>query len=415
MLEVAQAQAIIQQTVRPLPASRLPLSPELLGRVLCRDIVAEADLPPFDKSLRDGFAVRAADCSGSSRTLRLTGTIAAGSPPGDAIGPGECMRIFTGAPIPAGADAVVMQEHAAIQPDGTVQIRDPAVQAGQWIYRRGTEMRRGDVILPAGAAINPAAIGVLASQGCVEVPVHAASRVAVVATGNELVDAAVLPAPGRIRNSNGPMLTALLARAGIRGDDLGIIPDDPSLTRQRLEQLLAAYDVVLIAGGVSVGAFDLVPAALAELGVAVHFRQVRMKPGKPLLFGTHGQKLVFGLPGNPVSSFVCFVLFVAPAIRLLMGRPAAWPQPLQLPIAEPFSVSNDRPAYHPARREYESGQWRVRPLPWSGAPDLRGLQPADALLVLPPGDVRYDTEQPVQVILLDDPPLSKVETPTLLP
>jgi molybdopterin molybdotransferase len=164
---------------------------------------------------------------------------------------------------------------------------------------------------------------------------------------------------------------------------------------------MSTTDVLLVAGGVSVGKFDLVSAALEELGVAVHFRQVRLKPGKPLLFGTKGQTLVFGLPGNPVSAYVCFELFVRPALRLLAGHAAPGPRLTRLPLAEGVAEVNDRPTYRPAALELGDEGYRVRPLPWLGAPDLRGLQPADALLVLPPGESRLSVGQLASVVLLD--------------
>jgi molybdopterin molybdotransferase len=196
------------------------------------------------------------------------------------------------------------------------------------------------------------------------------------------------------------MLAAQVWRAGGSPVYLGIVPDDHSTVTTIFERVLTTSDVSVIAGGVSVGKFDLVPAVLEELGVAIHFRQVRMKPGKPLLFGTKDRTLVFGLPGNPVSAFVCFELFVRPALRVLAGHANPGPITTSLPLAESITVSNDRPSYHPAKLELGNAGDSVRPLPWLGAPDLRGLQPADALLVLPPGEVRLTAGQPANVVLL---------------
>jgi molybdopterin molybdotransferase len=206
--------------------------------------------------------------------------------------------------------------------------------------------------------------------------------------------------PGQIRNSNGTMLAGQAARAGASPRLLGIVRDDPAATRAAIDAAIIGVNVLAIAGGVSVGKYDLVPTMLEELGVAIHVRQVRLKPGKPFLFGTKGDVLVFGLPGNPVSAFVCFELFVRPALRIIAGHSDPGPVMTSLPIAEDLSVSNDRPTYHPAKIELGAGGYSVRPLPWMGAPDLRGLQPADALLVLPPGETRLGPGQVAQVVLL---------------
>jgi molybdopterin molybdotransferase len=261
-------------------------------------------------------------------------------------------------------------------------------------------MRAGEVVLAAGTVLNAAAIGVLASVGAAEIPVIPWPRVSVLATGDELVDAAVEPGPGQIRNSNGPMLVALSVRAGASAHDRGIVGDKVEKLRARIGEALESSDVVLLAGGVSAGKFDLVPGVLQDLGVEPHFHKVRMKPGKPLFFGTKGSTLVFGLPGNPVSAFVCFELFVRPALRMLAGNPDPGPRTVKLPLAEAIAETNDRPTYRPAKLEPAATGWGVRPLDYGGAPDLRGLQPADALIALPAGDARFDAATPVPVVML---------------
>ena len=401
MLEVADALAEVLRHAKPGKPEPAALGPSVLGRVLGTDIRADADSPPFPKSLRDGYAVRAADCARNPELRHLTqvAEIAAGVLPTRAIHPGECARIFTGAPIPDGADAVVMQEDAEPRTDGVVWIKDDNVKPGQWVFARGTEMRTGDVVAPAGTSLNPATLGVLAGLGLTHASLFPAPRVSIVSTGNELVEPGEPLRPGQIRNSNGPMLAAQVARAGAQPLYHGIAPDDHDGLTSALRTALAA-DVLVVAGGVSVGKFDLVPAVLAELGVTAHFRQVRMKPGKPLLFGTTGDTLVFGLPGNPVSAFVCFELFVRPALRVSAGHAEPGPRTVSLPLAEGFAVVNDRPTYHPAQLESTESGWAVRPLPWLGAPDLRGLQAADVLLVLPPGETRLDRGSPASVVLI---------------
>ncbi len=400
MLEVADALAEVLEHARPLETETCTLTPAVLGRVLASDIAADMDSPPFPKSLRDGYAVRSADCAVPGAELTVVAVIPAGVVPTRSVGAGEACRIFTGAPLPAGADAVVMQEDAQAIGD-RVRITDAAVKPRQYVYAQGTEMKVGAVVLRAGTPINPAAFGVLASVGRTDAPVYPFPRVGVIATGDELVEANTSPAPGKIRNTNGPMLAALTARGGGLPRYLGIARDDRVSARALIRTGIDASDVLLIAGGVSVGDFDLVPEVLKELGVTFHVRQVRMKPGKPLLFGTAPEgQLVFGLPGNPVSTFVCFELFVRPALRILGGHAEAGPRTIRLPVAQGLAESNDRPTYRPAKLEYDSDGWSVRPLAWSGAPDLVGLQPADALIVLPAGDTRCDRGANMEVVLL---------------
>jgi len=395
MLDVSDALAVVLNYARPLAPVGAALGPAALGRVLARDAVADRDSPPFDKSLRDGYAVRFADAA----DRRVVEEIAAGAVPSKAVGAGECSRIFTGAPLPDGADAVVMQEDCTPLDGGRVRVND-RVRPGQWVFPRGTEMRAGDVVIPAGTVLNPAAVGVLAGIGAAEVFAYPSPRVTVIATGDELVEVAATPGPGRIRNSNGPMLAALATHAGAAVRDAGIVRDDEAALRAVIGTALAASDVVVLAGGVSAGAFDLVPGVLAQLGVEPHVHRVRMKPGKPLLFGTKDGVLVFGLPGNPVSALVCFELFVRPALRALAGHADPGPRTASLPLAEAVAESNDRPTYRPAKLEPAAVGWAVRPLAWAGAPDLRGVQPADALIVLPAGDARLDRGDPVAVVLL---------------
>jgi len=400
MLEVAEALAEILRHAKPLAPAETPLFGGVLGRVLAENATADVDSPPFAKSLRDGYAVRSADCTKPHTELRIVAEIAAGAVPTRPVGRGECARIFTGAPMPEGADAVVMQEDT--EPLGDcVRIGEANVKPRQWVFAQGAEMRAGEVVLPAGTVLNPAALGVLASIGRTKAELFPVPNVSVLATGNEL---ALFPdeplKPGQIRNSNGPMLAAQVDQAGAHPGEVGACSDEGDALRSDLKSCLDGANVLLVAGGVSVGNFDLVPALLEEVGVTVHFRQVRMKPGKPLLFGTKGDTLVFGLPGNPVSAFVCFELFVRPALRILAGNPDSGPRTATLPLAEAIAMTTDRPTYHPAKLELDGTGYMVRPLPWMGAPDLRGLQPADALLAVPPGETRLAAGQPISVVML---------------
>jgi molybdopterin molybdotransferase len=332
--------------------------------------------------------------------LTIVAEIAAGAIPTRPIQPGECVRIFTGAPIPDGADAVVMQEDTAPLDGDRVRITDAKVKPNQWVFARGTEMRAGDVVLSAGSVLNPAALGVLAGVGRTKAEMFPTPTVSVLATGSELVEPGWEMQPGQIRNSNTPMLRAQAISAGAEVATSGMCGDNPETLRFSIESSISDAHVLVIAGGVSVGKFDLVPATLEELGVTFHVRQVRMKPGKPFLFGTKDETLVFGLPGNPVSAFVCFELFVRPALRKLAGHPEAGPLTMALPLAEGIAEVNDRPTYRPAKLERGDAGFVVRPLPWHGAPDLRGMQPADALVALPPGESRLDRGMAVSVVLI---------------
>lgn len=392
MLEVADALAIVLEHTRPLAPRVEPLSPALLNRILAVDARADRDSPPFDKSLRDGYAVRS---SNYGSDLLVIEEVAAGKLPTKPVGRGECSRIFTGAPMPEGADAVVMQEDAELSGD-RVRITDASVKPGQWVFLRGTEMKAGEIVLPAGTKLTAAAIGVLATIGGAGVPVHPWPRVSILATGDELVPVDAEPGPGRIRNSNGSMLAAQACNAGAEVQDGGIVRDSEAEMIKVIGSALAQSDVLLLAGGVSAGKFDLVPGVLERLGVTAHFHKVRMKPGKPLLFGTMGTTLVFGLPGNPVSAFVCFELFVRPALRKLAGETETASRIVPMPLAEAIAEVNDRPTYRPAKVE----DGAVRPLPWAGAPDLRAMVAADALLVLPTGESRLDRGMPANVTVL---------------
>jgi molybdopterin molybdotransferase len=282
-----------------------------------------------------------------------------------------------------------------------VRIEDRSPSPGQNILPRGREMRRGDDVMHAGTPLRPQEFGVLATVGRTEALLHPTPRVAVLATGDEIVEASQTPSPGQIRNGNGPMLLAQVARAGGVPLALGIARDHHDSLRPLIEEGLRA-DVLLLSGGVSAGKLDLVPEVLRELGVRPHFHKIRMKPGKPLFFGTREQTLVFGLPGNPVSTFVCFELFVRPALRRLRGHSDAGPPRVRARLVKEFAVRNDRPTYHPAWLDQaEDGAWEVRTAQWFGSPDLRGLLRANALLLIPAGEYARRDGDFVDVIRVD--------------
>lgn len=395
MLEVGAALEIVLSRAAPLPAESVLLA-EAAGRVLAEPVASDIDSPPYTKALMDGYAVRSGD-TGPGVTLAVIEEVAAGRLPTRMVGPGDATRIMTGAPIPDGADAVIPHEETEAAGD-SVRLRR-AAKPGESILPRGREMRTGEVVIPAGTPLTAQAIGLLAAVGRTEVRVHRAQKLAILATGDELVEADERPGPGQIRNSNGPMLSALAGRAGCVVEYLGIAPDEREGLRRLVARGLDSADVLVLAGGVSAGKFDLVPDVLKELGVTAHFHKVRLKPGKPLLLGTRENTLVFGLPGNPVSSFVGFELFVRPALRKMMGEARPGPLFVPVPLAAPVTAKSDRPTYAPARLE-TTEVLRVRPGNWFGSADLRGLLTADALVCIPAGNVELAAGEPLPTLFL---------------
>jgi len=327
LLSVDEALAAVLAAVRPLAPVSVPL-PEARGRYLARQVNAELDLPPFANSAMDGYALRSADTPGR---LRVVGESAAGRPFDRSLGAGEAIAISTGAAIPDGADTVVMIERATVLGAGAAIEVGTSSPVHDNVRNAGSDVKRGQTVLDGGALIGPPQIGAAASLGLAELPVRERPRVAVLPTGDELRRPGEPLAYGQIYNSNGPMLRALFEEAGaVVIDEIPAIADTPEAHRDALRTALE-FDLVVSSGGVSVGPHDLVRAAGRELGVRELFWRIAMKPGKPLSFGVRertdgaGPCLVFGIPGNPVSTLVCFELFVKPALRALAG--AAYPEP----------------------------------------------------------------------------------------
>jgi molybdopterin molybdotransferase len=401
---VAEAQSLVHRESAPRPARAVSLA-EALGCTLAEAVAADRDSPPFDKALVDGYAVRSEDLAGERRTLKLGEVIVAGKVATRPVGPGEAAGIMTGAPLPSGADAVVMFEATEVDGD-RVTVRGAPPQPGQNVLHRGREMRAGEVVLASGTVLNAPAIGLLASVGRTRPVVVPRLRVAIVPTGDELVEPDQVPGPGQIRNSNAALLRALAVESGADVTVHPISRDEPGPLRAILAGALAASDVLLVTGGVSVGTRDLVPPTLAELGVRTVFHKVRLKPGKPLLFGVGPGSgaspgpLVFGLPGNPVSGLVGFLLFVRPALACLAGRPWADPIGGPYPLATRFRHRGDRPTYHPARRVTLGGSPVVEPLDWAGSPDLRTVARADGFALFPAGDRDYHPGDAVEFLPL---------------
>jgi molybdopterin molybdotransferase len=382
---VPEALEQVLSAARPLPARKESLS-NALGCVLAGDLVAPISLPGWDNSAVDGFAVRAADISSATENspihLRVLAEIPAGTAAAVRLEPQTCVRIFTGAPIPAGADAVVMQELTRPHHEGFIAVLE-SVEPGENIRRAGEDVRAGDVALRAGVLLGPAQLGLAAALGVAELSVHPRPRIGVLVTGAELVEPGRPLQPGQIYDSNSFALAAYVREAGCEPVELGIADDTKEDLREKMDCALRECDALITVGGVSVGEYDLVKTVLAELGCQQRFWKVAMRPGKPFVFATRGDKLVFGLPGNPVSAAVTFLLLARPALLKRRGLTE-----LELPVveaeaAEDFVNRSDRTTFVRARRERRDGKWLVRPLPRQGSHMLGSLAQADCLVEVP--------------------------------
>jgi molybdopterin molybdotransferase len=365
---------------RPLPREHVDLG-QAFGRVLAEPVFADRDYPPFDRSTRDGFAVRSVDATVPNAKLECIGEIRAGGTFERAIGPGQCVEIMTGAAVPLGADAVVMIEHTT-RVGNTVTL-ERAVERGQSIVPRGRETKANSLLLTHGTSLGYAQLALIAQVGQTRLRISSRPRVAILSTGDEVVDVDSEPGPLQVRNSNGFALQTLITMAGGEPVQLGNAPDEIEILRQRIERGLEA-DILVLSGGVSMGKYDLVEQVLSDLGAAFHFTGVAIRPGRPAVFATCRDKLVFGLPGNPVSTMVTFELFVLPAIDLLSG---AAPRPLPVfraKLATPVREKGSMVHFLPARIEWEGREARVTQLPWQGSGDIVALALANGFLVIGP-------------------------------
>lgn len=385
LLTVEEAQSNVLDAVPILAAEPVALD-DALGRTLREDIEAVEDAPAADNSAMDGYALVAADAAEASENspaaLRVTGDIPAGRVPTGAVVPGAAMRIMTGAHLPSGADAVVQVEWTDAGRD-TIRVMRP-VRAGANIRRRGEDMRRGEVVLRAGIAIDPAGIAMLAANRRDPVTVGRRPSVAIVATGDELLAAGSGPVAGKIVNTNGPLIAALVREAGGVPRVLPPVPDERESTIAALRDA-STSDVVITTGGVSVGAFDFVKDALDALDADTKFWRVAMKPGKPVVFSKLGEAACFGLPGNPVSCFVAFRLFVAPAIRRMLGRAEVLPPVALVRLAASLRGVADRRVYFRANAVWRDGELVATPLAVQGSGSLTSMVGANALVIVEAG------------------------------
>jgi len=392
MLTVEEALDEILSRVKPLPTERVPLM-AALGRALAEPIVSGREIPPWANSSMDGYAVRAADTARSPVRLNVVDTVTAGMMPSRSLGAGEAIRIFTGAPLPAGADAVIPQEDTDAT-DGHVTLK-ASVTTGAYVRPRGEDLRVGDAVLVPGVALGPAEIGLLATLGHSQVLVHRQPRVAILSTGNELAELGREPGPGQIPNTNSYSLFAQVIEAGAAPMNLGIASDRLESIEERLRWGESA-DVLLSSAGVSVGDLDLVKTALTRAGAELHLWQVSMRPGKPITFGSLGQRAVFGLPGNPVSAMVTFELFVRPALRRLAGFTAIHRMRLSARALTPIPNPGSRRGY--LRVTLERGrEWGARLTGDQGSAILTSMVRADGLAVVA-GDTTLNVGDMVEVL-----------------
>jgi molybdopterin molybdotransferase len=390
MISFDDAVRIVLANVRVLGTELLPLV-QLAGRGLAEDIAADRDMPPREMSAMDGYACRAADVPGR---LKVIETIAAGREPRMAVGPGQCSQIMTGAAVPAGADTVVMVEQTVREGD-VVHIEK--VSAKSNIRFRGEELREGAVVLRRGTRIGPAEIAVLATVGRDSVLVHRVPRVGVIATGDELVEPGQPVESWQIRNSNSWQLCAQIERAGGMPRYFGIAVDEPGKTRAAIEKAAAECDVVLISGGVSMGEFDFVPGVLDGMGVDIKFSKVAVQPGRPTVFGVKGHTAFFGLPGNPVSTFVLFELIVRPFLMALMGVEHEH-QRVQGRLTRSMKRRKaDRLSFRPVVVSTDGG---VLPVEYHGSAHIHSYTIANGVVGMPLGVSEFAEGATVEVIQL---------------
>ena len=397
-LEIVMSVAKSQERPDRMPVESVPLR-DSLRRILRDDVLSDADSPPFDKAIRDGFAVRVEDLDPIPVVLSVVGESRAGLAADVTVERGQCCEIMTGAPLPAGSNAVVMVENTERVSPNSVRILR-GVRENEGLLRLGAEARQGEQILRSGRRIGLADLGLLAGNGKSTVLVSAKPNVAVIATGDELVEVEETPKPDQIRNSNSYTICAQVEEAGARPTALGIARDDLDDLRRKIRQGLE-QDILIVSGGVSVGKYDLVEKVFAEFGVEVLFDKIAMKPGKPTVFGHRGQTYVFGLPGNPISTMVAFHMFVRPLILFLLKAENTDPKILEAKLEAPAKCDSERAALLPAIVRFDNGQYLIRTAPWKGSSDLVGLSRANALIMIPRRSGTLESGQNAQFLLME--------------
>jgi molybdopterin molybdotransferase len=400
LLSVDQAIAILDAVPMAPRIVQLALL-EAAGLRLAEDIFSDRDYPPFDKAVMDGYAIRASDASAAGARLNVIDTIAAGQVGGKPIQSGEAVKIMTGAPLPAGADSVVPVEWTTRE--GTMVVLNRPVKTGNAIAKRGSDTPANRFLLKKGCRLGPAQVAVAATIGKATILVYAAPTVALLTTGDEIIDIDQTPTGSQVRNSNGPMMTALLRQLGCKVNDLGIVRDDPAKIRAAIERGLQS-DALFITGGMSMGDHDYVPMLLRDLGMELKISKLRIKPGKPFVFATGHRtegnpSMAFGLPGNPVSAYVCTIRLAARILSRLAGGTAD-PEIHQSILTQELPANGPREFYLPA---IES-DGRIQPLNPNGSADLFTLARANALIVRPENAATVNAGETVTILKLTSLP-----------
>jgi molybdopterin molybdotransferase len=406
MIEMDDAIRIVLENTQIIDTETVDLM-DALGYVLAKDIRSDINMPPFDKATMDGYALQGGDIASASKStpivLDVIEEIPAGTVPKRTVGKGQASRIMTGAPVPRGADTVIMVEDTETETGGQkVRVLD-VTGVGENIARLGEDVTVNQVVLNKGAQVRPPEIGILAAVGAVQVPVFRKPIVGVIATGSEVVEPMRVPEPGQIRNSNGYSMMAQALRASAQVKYLGIVEDDAAALNRVIGEGLDTCDVVMLSGGVSAGVYDLVQDAMRELGVKVLFDRIRMKPGKPLTFGVKGRKLVFGLPGNPVSSVVGLELLARPAIRKMQSMERVHHAQAKTVLKADFHQSPGRKQFVPARSvPGNQGIWTSDWVGHHGSADLFALARANSLFVVEAEAEHVPAGTALDLILLEN-------------
>lgn len=399
MISVDTAIKIVADVIEPLPSRTVPFE-NSLGFCLAQDVQSDIDMPPFDRSAMDGYAVIAADTAAAPVELTVIEDIAAGHMPTKKVSHGQASKIMTGAAVPEGADAVVkFEETEDLSANNRVKILRP-IDSGRNISKRGEDMQVGQTVLHKGMPIRPQEIGILATIGKSRVEVFSAPTVGIISTGDELVDVGFKPSIAQIRNSNGYSLSAQARRLKAEVEILGIVTDTKeeisSIMRRGLQK-----DILILSGGVSMGEYDLVGDVMKDLNTYIYFEKVALRPGKPVIFGRKDKTFIFALPGNPVASFVTFELFIYPAIRKMMGFANIHRTTLKASLETEILVKRKRREYRPAVLRMHDNHWLVSPVEWHGSADLLATTRANCLLIVREDAEKLSSGQLVDVIPLD--------------
>ncbi len=400
MITVDTAIKIVTEAVKPLSSKKVPFE-DGLGLCLAQDVQSDIDMPPFNRSAMDGYAVIAADTANAPVELAVIEDIAAGYAPTKRVQQGQASKIMTGAATPEGADAVVkFEETESLATDNRVKILKSSKKCSN-ISNRGEDMRVGQTVLFKGTPIRPQEIGILATVGKSTVEVFPAPTVGVISTGDELVEVERKPSHVQIRNSNGYSLSAQARRLGADVELLGVVKDTKKEIFDMIQQGLKK-DILIMSGGVSMGEYDLVGEVMKDINTHIYFEKVALRPGKPVIFGRKDNTLIFALPGNPVASFVTFELFIYPAIRKMMGFTAIHRNMVKAALDTEIVVKRKRREYRPALFRTQDNVSYVLPVEWHGSADLLSTTRANSLLVVREDVEKYAVGQLIDVMLLPD-------------